>query len=185
MTHDNKKKFWFFYTKYDAYGENDDFELYAFTDNKEIAQSFKDTRCMDKFYLKTAKLDRQNYNELIRHHMMCELSYHEGNCKIDFSNKLKKYKMAITKREEQRLLRDISLFMHEKLYGCVWKDIWCLADKYIDALTLLCYPGLQSYITLGENPIHQSVEDAILCNDINLLFDQINWTITPEKRDDS
>lgn len=181
MTHDNKKKFWFFYTKYDLYGENEDYELFAFTDDTEIVKSFKETRCMDKFYMKTVKLDRMNYNELIRHHMMNELLFWEGNCRIDSTNKVEKYKIAITKREEQRLLTDISLLLHEKLYHHVWDHIEILDDKYIDALALLGYPGLQTFVKFGKNPISQSIEDSLICNDINLLIDQIGWSLSMGK----
>lgn len=184
MTHDNKTKFWLFYTKYDAHGSNEDYELYAFTDNNEMAKSFKETRCMAKFYMKTVKLDRMNYNELIRHHMMCELEFYEGNCKLESSNKIKKYIMAITKREKQRLLTDITLVLHENLYYYVWDNISILNDEYLNALALLGYPGLQTFIYYGENPVKQSIEDSLVCNDINLLLGQISWSLVPEKSDD-
>lgn len=177
LTHDNKQKFWFFYTKED----DGTYELYAFTDDKELANAFMESRCMERFYKKTEKLDRMNYNELIRSYMTCELEYFEGLCQL-VSSECSKFKLPVTKREKQRILADESVMLHEKLYAHVWDNISILQTEYLEALWTLGYPALQSYIKFGDNPIHRTVEDGFIPNDMNFLLDVCGWSFVPEKR---
>ena len=181
MTHENKKKFWFFYVK-EANEESNAYELYAFTDSKNIAEEFMRTRCMSKFYKKIVKVDRLNYNHLIKNHMMCELEYHEGVCRTN-SNKFCTYKLPVTKYENRRIMADESIFLHETLYTYVWYDINFLKKKYIEALWTLGYTMLNSYVKYGQNLIHDKIEDNMIPNDMNFLLNVCGWTYISEKRD--
>lgn len=183
MTHDNKMKFWFFYTKEDQEDPNSPYELYAFTNEPKLAKSFMVSRCMERFYLKTKKLDRPNYNELVRHYMMCELSMYEGYCRLDKSIKPKKFKLPLTKRESTRVMQAHSIYLHEQLYHYVWDDIGVLKDKYLEALAILGYPKLQTFIYLGDNPISRSVEDSMMYNDMNIIIQEFGWSFVPEGKE--
>lgn len=181
MTHENKMKFWFFYTKEDPTQENSPYELYAFTNDSSIAKEFIKSRCMDKFYAKTKKLDRQNYNELIRHHMTAELSMFKGKCRMSKSVKPLDFELPITKREKTKIIQNQSIYLHEYLYRYVWDDIGILKDKYLEALATLGYPMLQTFIYYGDNPISRSVEDSMLANDMNILLEEFGWSFVPDK----
>lgn len=181
MTHENKQKFWLFYTRGDI--NPSEYQLYAFTDDKSLAKKFIESRCMDRFYQKVVKMDRMNYSELIRSHMTCELELYEGLCILDSSSTCHKFSLPLTKYEKRRILTDESIILHEKLYSHVWADISILKDEYIEALWVLGYPALQTYIKFGDNPIHKSVEDALIPNDMNFLLDVCGWSFVPERID--
>lgn len=183
MTHENKEKFWFFYTKENPDDDNSPYMLYAFTDNADLAKQFMKSRCMEKFYLKTGKLDRANYNELINHHLQSELHLYEGYCRLDSSMKANKFELPLTLREELRVMQNKSIYLHEKLFRYVWDKIGILKDKYLEALVVLGYPMLQTYVFYGENPISRTVEDALLGNDMNILLEEFGWSFVPDEEE--
>lgn len=180
MTHDNKMKFWFFYTKNNS-DDDSQYELYAFTNDHKLAKAFMKSRCMDKFYMKTSKLDRHDYNELIRYHMLAELSLFEGNCRLKGSVKPEPFQLPLTKRECMRVRNGQTLYLHEYLFRYVWDNIGVLKDEYLEALAILGYPKLQTFIHYGDNPISRSIEDSLISNDMNIILEEFGWSFVSDK----
>lgn len=170
-----KNKFWIFYIINKSIAENNgEFvnDVYAFTNDIELAENFINTRNMEIFYAKYVKLNKSEYNDLIRHYMTCELEWFKGTTK-NKKYKIKPIKVALTRKEKMRIQSMASLTLHEEIYKYVWKNIFPFKFEYIKALKVLLYLDLQRYITDGEELESHSIYSndlAIIIGNIRELF---------------
>lgn len=179
MTHDTKERYWFFYVKDE---ETNQYSLYAYTNDAELAENFSSTRDMSKFYMKSKKLDRMNFNALYKRHMLDELKWHEGHYLNIKKYTAHPYTISVTRNEERVILNSIGVYLHEGLYHFVWDNISVLKDKYIEALDVLGYVPLQTLIYYGTNPIDDAMQQSLVCDDMKILTDEFGWTFFDSER---
>lgn len=173
-----ERNFYLFYiiSNRGFYG-TDQYDIYAFTDNKKIANNFKKTRNMKKFFCKKKKLDREEYNELIRHYMENELEMFEGTTKGKHYT-IETFSLVITRREKRTCQSMGSLILNENLYQYAWGSPNVFKDKYKNALKHLQYESINLYLDLGDE-FDGYVEDIVenmFPDDFNILMDQFGPT---------
>ena len=153
----NKHKYWLFYLV-DKDAEFDD--LYAFTDNPELAENFIETRSCKKFYLRIEKFDTSEINQFLRTRLPLELSMFSGNMRIR-SNDVKNFSVAMTDREISDIRMHFSSFLYEKLLSIELNDTRCLKKKYIKALQNLLFPPAFETIEDAEDAVQRVVSTEI------------------------
>lgn len=147
---DNEFKYWIFYlVNSRCIFDISNYDIYAFTDNKEIAENFIKTRNMNKFYLKKMKLNREERNNLIKNNLNSELSFMEGTTRTR-KYKVTSFKIAVTKHEKLFCNNDETIYIHEYLYRFVWGEPSILKDKYINALSTLGFIQMHEMIVDGD-----------------------------------
>lgn len=165
------KYFWIFYiTKEDGFYGSDMYDVYAFTDNKDIAKKFKSTRNMKIFFEKKIKLNREEMNNLIRHHMISELKMYEG-ISIDKKHKSYYFELPLTLREKETCDSLSSLYTNEYIYRYVWNDASVFKDKYYYALKSLSYVSLHKFLYVDDSD-WEELSEKVLPNNFNILVDQ-------------
>lgn len=165
-----KKKYWVFYLLEDT-SDGNAYDVYAFTDNIEYAKSFMSTRNMEIFYIKTIKLDRDEYNELIRNYMNCELDEYIGMC-IDKKYKLHNFRVILTRKEKIYTQSLSSLCVNEQIYQYVWLDMSICKRKYRKALHAIYYLPLCDFIVNGDdNPMYNHDNTPLCANDFNIIME--------------
>lgn len=148
---EKKKKYWLFYliSKVDIYGSLP-YDIYAFTDDIELAESFVNTRNMNMFYTKQKKLNKKEINELLKTYMTCELGWMEITTKIKEKYKVGRFNLPLTLREKQSCYNMSSLYLDDYIYRTVWDDNRIFKNKYANALDVLLYSGLREYLNGNE-----------------------------------
>ena len=165
------KYFWIFYLiKENGYYGTDNYDIYAFTDDKNISKRFKATRNMKIFFVKKIKLDRQGMNDLIRHHMVSELKMYEGIF-IGNDYKIQSFELPLTLREKETCDSLSSLYANEYVYRYAWNDASVFKDKYYDALKTLFYVHLHRYLYIDDSE-WEEVGEKLLPNNFNILMSQ-------------
>ena len=168
MTHDSREKFWMFYTR----DMREELYLYAFTDKKSLAENFKKTRHMSNFYIKSCRLDRHDYNDLIRHHMTCELELVKIN--LPSEKKHIEQEIALTMSERMFLMRERSLIRNETIHQYTIFDANLLVPKYRIALETLGYYHFYKFFNDGES--YNDWDKRIVVDDFALLMSAYGWT---------
>lgn len=171
MLKEEKIKYWIFYSIFngDLYGINK-YEIYAFTDNIELAEEFVNTRNMQLFYMKTIKMTIKERNEMFKDgNMNRELELYEGYTK-NKKYELIKFTIPITRSEKIFLYNHSSLLLHEKLYEYLWKNFSFIKSKYKKALKILLFTDLSTLITEGYNDIFKKAEDRLKPDEFNILM---------------
>lgn len=165
----DKKKFWFFYIiDKQIADEHQVFvnDIYAYTDDPELAENFISTRNMSIFYMKTKKLTDSDMKELFRHYMIFELELFEGTTR-NKKYHVKKFSIALTRRERQIVQAKSSVILHENVYHFVWNNIAPFKNKYIKALKTILYLDLRKYISDGDS----GTEGYLYSNDLTIILE--------------
>lgn len=178
----NKFKIYvFIYTGKDSIYSTTQYEIYAWTDNKDYAERFASTRNMKYFFMKKVKLSLQERNRLIKDHMMCELSEFEGNTQLELGKKVKKFSIVLTKREKQSIMLERGLAINEYIFTAVWDDCNYLKDSIQEALQRLLYFDFQKYLLYGENEVTSNAMKKVKVNDMNIILKNIGSLLLEDK----
>lgn len=158
------------YIKTDDMADVAQYDIYAYTNSKEILKQFKETRNMDKFYIKKESFTKEELNDLYKTHMHSNLEKY----KVSFRDNCYHYHEAsipITQWERMKIDMASSMVIHEKIYEHVWTDIYPLKKKYYNALSKLLYVGLHHYITEGGDDLWSETEGKMISLSLPCLFD--------------
>ncbi len=142
-----KSKYWIFYSIFngDLYGVRQ-YEIYAFTDNINLAEEFVNTRNMNM-----------------------ELELFEGLTK-NSNYKISKFNIPITRREKLFLQNNSIILCHEKLYEFLWKDFTILSSPYKKAFKTLLAEDLSKMIYNGSIDDSIEAENRIQPDEFNILM---------------
>lgn len=168
----------------DGYCGTHQYDIYAFTDNKKLADKFKKTRNMKKFFCKKQKLDRAAYNDLIRYYMENELEMFEGTT-VGKGYTIEIFKLVITRREKRTCQSLGSLVLNERLYTYAWDSPKLFKEKYRKALDTIQYSAVNKYIV--EGGCIEDIVENMFPDDFSILMDQFGPTFIQyksEKDDD-
>ena len=168
MNPNKKRKIWIFYLLEEDHG-TDKYDIYAFTDNISYVEGFVKTRNMSKFYMKACKLDKAEYNDLIRHYMNSELDIFEGHTKTSNKYKSKEFEIVLTRREKIQMQSISSLYINDYIYKNVWDSPFVFKKKYQKALDILKYSGLHDFVVNGVDS-YMSVEEVLTADDFNFIL---------------
>ena len=152
---------WIIYIKTDDVSDCDKFDIYAYTSSKKMFLLFKNSRNMDKFYVKKEKLTKQELNDLYYNHMNSQLVMFNVFFKDD-NYHIHNVDMVVTQKEKQDALGRISTIIHSEIFKYVWINDYPFKEKYQKALRTLLYTGFYNYITTGGDGIWQDVEWRII-----------------------
>lgn len=162
-------KFWIFYHRnIDDFDELGPYEIYAYTNNKDLAKNFKDTRNMNNFYLKKMDLDRKEYNDLYRNYMNQILEWFTGTTRDNTG--IMEFSIALTRQESIFTTNQATLMLHESLYRYAWFPIDPLKKEYKKALNILNYQGIRDYILRGETDTHIELIQKMHTDDLRLIL---------------
>ena len=137
-------KYWFFYIKPDylhlVSTESEDSLLYAYTDNKEYAESFKAQRDMNKFFMKKEKITKEEVNYLANNFMREYLIQKEVNTKLkSIGSKIIKYNLILTKAEESCIQASVYKILMVDIYTCTWTNPYIFDIEYLSGLKNIGY----------------------------------------------
>ena len=152
-----KYKYWLFYLKKD--NENDH-ELYAYTDNKNFALNFKESRNMDKFICVKKKLSQKEVNFLARDYQSNILQSISLKTS-DENNKVIETTVIGTMIEKITVTNETTRFMVCGLYEHCWIDPNLFNSEVYKALEILEYVDIYNMMNLTN---HQSITQGYIPN---------------------
>lgn len=144
-------------------------DVYAFTNDPEIAYNFSKTRNMDVFVCKTHKITESEYNIFLKNYMKEELSMHESYTKTKKS--IQTINIALTRREKTMIRSDISNILYEKILEYMTWNTEIIKKKYRDSLDKLLYFG-NSGFEFEDDVSSTERESKIIPNDLNYIIDR-------------
>jgi hypothetical protein len=171
MIKQKKTKFWLFYLiDIDEAMYTEEYDLYAFTDNEELAKGFIDTRNMDKFFVKEVKMTLEERNSLLREYLNSELVELKGTTKGSHY-KIHSFTIPVTSREKMYCMNDETIYIHEYLYQYVWGDPEVFKNKYQKALMTIGFVGLHELIIEnGDDDVWSETAGKMLPDTFNMLM---------------
>lgn len=177
MKYNERKKVWVFYLiGMDNFFDTDKGEIYAYTDKKEYAKSFRDTRDMTKFREKKFSLSRSEYNELVHEYMRSDLEIFDGRTRSS-EYMIKDFGIVLTMKESISIKTIREIYARENLFNYAWTDISFLKDKYAQALKKLQYCAFNGYIITGNDDIYNHIVETVIPDDFKILMDNIGSTL--------
>ena len=134
-----------FYKIGDAVGSYAEPVLYAYTNNKILAKTFKQTRKMDSFIIKEKDIDDDEFYQLcVRRPSNLLIKSTLLTKDFDSFNNCGTVTMALTKIEEETAVFK-SEFVYEQLYRSLTDYAFLLNDEIINALKILGYWDFYKY----------------------------------------
>lgn len=169
-----KEKIWLFYLISDEEIHNTlKYDIYAFTNDIELADNFTNSRDMSKFYIKCKKINIEEKNNLIKYYMNCELEKMTCMTRMKNDYKIQSIALAVTRKERISCQNLSSLYLNEYIYREVWNDPQIFKSKYRNALNTILYEGLHKYISLGDNEIWENSISKMHSNDLSIMMQLI------------
>ena len=150
---DKKRKCWLFYLITDDDYGIDKYDIYAYTDKKEYAESFIKTRNMDNFLLKERKLDRKDFNKLHKKYTSRYLVVITGKTRGRNSFKIKDFEIVLTEKEKALCDGASNTFLYYNIYKYTWISNEVFKKKYRNALDILLYGPINKTLCSYENDI--------------------------------
>lgn len=131
-------KVYLFYIFADGFNESHVPILYAYTNNKEYAKRFRETRNMDIFIEDVKHVDKSEYNELTMNFHNRGSMLVETKLLTSHKHELTKVNMIMTQHEEDVcILKTDDVFEELAKYTSI--QAVCFNDDVIDALNTLYY----------------------------------------------
>ena len=161
-----KKKFWIFYLVYDkAIWDVEPYGIYAYTNKKEYAKKFENTRNMNRFCMKELKLDREEINALYKNFTNNQLEIMKGKTKLNDTKEIREFETVVTMREQIACKHHATLYINEYACRYAWDTPYIFKSKYIRALNTIGYSYYYNYIRGTEEmlvPIYKNIEPDML-----------------------
>ena len=136
---DKKYKYWFFYIKPEylslVYTEADDSLLYAYTDNKEYAEIFKNQRDMEKFFIKKREIEKDEVNYLAKEFTREYLIKKEVKTKVGgIGSDIIDYTLILTKTEDYTIQSTAHKVLMADIWISTWINPYIFKEEFVDAL---------------------------------------------------
>lgn len=174
--------FWIFYLLDEDFYGTSKYDIYAYTDSKDIAKRFKETRDMKKFFMKRVKLDSDGFNNIVRYYSSNELENFTGKLRVEDKNISKNFSIPITRREKQHVKNMASLYLNEYLCNAAWYDAGIYKSKYFNALNELLYVGVHAsmYFQTYDENTWEILQKRMNSNDFNILYKNFSEVLTKD-----
>lgn len=181
-----KYKYWFFYIDDEyldiIYIEEPGSNLYAYTDNYDIAIKFKKTRNMRIFTMKEKILSRIDVNRLIGNFQREQLI--EVNCISSLMNVRKstfKYKIVMTQMEHTNIQNIIQHLCVKKLWDNTWINPKIFKDKYFESLYAIGFGYGYDMISDNTNVLlHEFISNTFTIDILSVFIDQYRFLLNKE-----
>ena len=157
-------------------------DVYAFTNNIEIANNFINTRNMDVFVCRIHKITNSEYNDFLKNYMKEELAMYESNTKNRGS--VQTINIALTRRERTMIRNEISNILYGKILEYMSWNTEIIKKKYRDCLDKILYFG-NSGFEFEDDVASSERETRIIPNDLNYIIDRYGILFGVDWRDDS
>ena len=147
--------YWIFYLMKDivdvsAFPFDLETDIYAYTDSKEIAERFKNTRNMKYFACRKMKLDKSEVHDLTKDLNNAYLQNLEGHCPIlGMGTKEITYNIPITKLEKIVIDTDCYNVISSHIYTYAFNSPFIFKEEYVEALGILKYIDCYRYVKNG------------------------------------
>ena len=144
-------KYWLYYLKLD----NEDTELYAYTDNKEFAKSFERERDMSLFNKVKKKLSKGELNYLAREYQNCYLKKVEMKM-YDKKNHIWLYGDFVMSTTEHLTVTSSAIKLSEcDIYRYCWFNPYIFKDNIIKSLEILEYANIYRHNESNDYKSHK------------------------------
>lgn len=136
-------KYWFYYIN-----DNDNYySLYAYTDNKDLVESFEMFRDMNKFKIKKSKISKEEVNYLAREEMGKYLKFSTLEVYDKETKCFGSMQTALTMNEETTIHNLINNINCGMLCRYCWIDPLIFNDDLLYNLYILRYTDYNEYIS--------------------------------------
>jgi hypothetical protein len=165
MTNEKLYKYYFFYLKTEGYKP----ELYAYTDNKELADEFEIERNMDLFVKKKHKITRGAVNDLAQEYPELAIELIDGVTKSnDNISHTVKFSMAVTAVERMSIVTEFNNVVFYQLLSLSSIDPRAFKPSIQKSLNIIDYT--YNYYTYHlEASIPDDVYEYQYCYDMDLF----------------
>lgn len=143
--------------------------MYAFTQRKSLAKSFKETRNMDNFIYKEVEIDEERYNRFVINYPKKNLIMSSLSTK-DENGETIKIGIPLTYSEEEFVLLRNDTVIYE-LSKYTTSDIVMLNDGILEALSEINYFDVLSFYNNIDNESFNSV--SMKLSYLDLSYDQL------------
>lgn len=127
-----------------------DSDIYAYTDSKKIAESFKSTRNMKYFICRKVKLDKSEVHDLTKDFNNLYLQMLDGTCPVSgMGSKEVKFEIPVTKAEKISIETNCYNILTSQIYKYTWNNPFIFKDEYVESLANLRYIDFFKYIKTG------------------------------------
>lgn len=142
-------KYWFIYIYYE-----NEYEFYAYTDQKEILKYFKRDRNMKKFKIEKKKISKEYVNYLAKEYKDLYLEIFSARTKNLESDSytIEKVKIAITQREKLTINNFAANLIFVKLWETIECEPYVFKPNFLRSLTFIHYTEAYDYINTYESP---------------------------------
>lgn len=129
-------------------------DIYAYTDSKKIAESFKNTRNMKYFACRKMKLDKSEVHDLTKDLTNAYLQNLEGRCPIlGMGTKEITYNIPVTKSEKIVIETNCYNVISSQIFAYAFGTPFIFKEEYINALGTLKYIDCYKYIKTGDQSL--------------------------------
>lgn len=162
-----KYKYWLFYLK-----TNDDleYELYAYTNNKEFALEFEKSRDMSKFVKKKKKISKDEVNFLARNYqsnILQRIILKTSNMK----NEIIETEIIGTMIEQITVTNEATKFMICGIYENCYINPYYLNQELYEALEILEYVSIFDCMNLtGYNKPSKGFNPKIVADELSIFI---------------
>lgn len=155
----NFVKYWLFYLKreyQDDYPMSSD--LYAYTDSKNLAKLFMETRDMSKFIIKKEEMSTNEIHNLAEFENFGVLELHEYKTKeYGHGSNTMNGSIVITRGEKTFSINHGYSLQYDELLKYAWINPFIFKDEYVDALHTISFTDAYNLITSGKDDMHEKV----------------------------
>lgn len=147
--------------------------LYAFTENKELADKFELTRDMKQFYLKKVKMNEEEFNKFRYDFGHCNLRLSGFTTRIKDFGKDIMFLVTTEKEEESVYLRADDILKELGKYTDM--EAGYFNTEVMKALNQLNYYSLYKFYSNDENYLYSGINPIGVNHfDLNLTYDMLN-----------
>jgi hypothetical protein len=139
--------------------------IYAYADDKEIANLFMSIRDMNKFIMKKKKLTTSEINRLSSDHMHGYLQ--NMTIKTQINGKISNYSIALTMLE-MIVIGQEATSISANIFQYMTIPPFIFSDKYMKILTLFKYSNMYIHYLFGDkvntplSPFHQNIDELAI-----------------------
>lgn len=167
---DEKTKIWVFYLLKKSVDDILPNDIYAFTDDKNLAKSFRQTRNPERFYEKTMRVTIDEYQSLGYENMSKELRAVTLDTKTE-SYLPDKAELVLTRNEEE-LIRSNEYVFTNALLDYVFNPV-IFTKHYRWALEVLLFDDIYHYGCCddGADDASDKISDCLILDELGMLLD--------------
>lgn len=181
-----KYKYWFFYIDDEyldiVYIEEPNSNLYAYTDDYDIAVKFKKTRNMKIFTMKEKNLNREEVNDLADRFKRGKLLI--AHCKSSMTHSVLDsfdYDLALTQMEHTNIQNIVHQIFVSKIWDTTWINPHIFKDKYVDMLYEIGFAyGYEMITDRTDILLPQLIHHLFVPDTLGVFIEQYNFLLNKE-----